>query len=892
MPLFAKARSFLRNLFSTPRVEADLDAEVRAHLDLLVDENIRAGMSPTEAKRAARLALGGAEQVKEQVRDQRLGHWLHSILSDARYAFRQLRKNPAFTAVAVLTLALGMGANTAIFSVVDAVLLRHLPYHDPDRLVMVWENNSEHPDPYNTVAPPNFLDWQARSSVFSGMAYLCDQRDNLTGGGDPEEVVVQDVSANFFSVLGVEPFLGSGFTPQNDQKDRDNVVVLSFGLWQRRFAGDRNIIGKSILLNGTSQTVIGVAPQNFRWLVKDGSLTGGRAQIWTPFVFPPSYREHKDVGRFLTVVARLKPDATFEQAQSQMKSIASQLEVEYPDADGHWGVNVVPLPQQVAGELRPALLVLLGAVVFVLLIACANLSGLLLARAASREREIAVRAAIGASPWRIARQLLVESMLLALIGGAAGVVLAVWGTNGLLAASPSNLLDLPSAPLNLRVLTFSIIATFVAGLLFGFLPSYLSAHSHISQTLREAGRGTSSARRTAVIRNAFVIAQLSLALVLLAGSGLLIRSFIRLVAVDPGFLPNNLLTFKVSLPRTSYGTDPLRLEFFQQLLAKIAATPGVRSVTMESVPPFSGLGSATAVHLLGRPATSLADLPVANVRVVGSDYFSTMGIPLRSGRFFNQQELREERHVTIVNQAFVDAYLQGVEPLGQKAAIYMKSLAESEIQPSEIIGVVGDVHQMGLDSAPDPTVYWPHPELVMSGMTILVRTSGDPQALLPAIRSELHQLDAELPLAGVATMDQLLADSISRSRFTMLLLAIFAAFALLLAAVGIYGLVAYSVAQRTQELGVRVAMGAQTGDILRLVLKQGARLILFGAALGLLAALALSRVMASLLFSVRAIDPLTMAAVPIFLALVALLACYIPARRATKVDPLVALRYE
>jgi len=892
MPLFTKLRSLFRNLFSRPDLESDLSEEMQSYLELLTREKLREGKSPAGARRLALLELGGVEQVKEQVRDRRLGSWLHSILSDARYALRQLRGNPGFTLVAVLTLALGIGANTAIFSVVDAVLLRRLPYHDPGRLVMVWENNSDRANPFNTVAPPNFLDWQARNSVFSNMAYLCDFRSNLTGGGDPEEIIVQAVSANFFDVLGVKPALGGGFTPENAQKGHDDVVIVSFGLWQRRFAADPNLVGKSIVLNGKPQTVVGVAPANFQWLVKDGSLTGGTPQIWTPFVFPPSYSEHKNVGRFLAVVARLKPDSALPQAESQMKSIASQLAVEYPDADSHWGVNVVPLRQQVAGHLRPALLVLLGAVVFVLLIACANLSGLLLARAASREREIAVRAAIGATPWRIARQLLVESMLLALMGGTAGVALAVWGTNALLAASPSNLLDLPSLPLNLRILSFSVLATVFAGLLFGFLPSYLSAHSHISQTLKEAGRGTSSARRSALARNSFVIAQLSLALVLLIGAGLLIRSFVRLVAVDPGFTATHLLTFKVSLPDATYATDAQRVQFFQKLLPMIAAAPGVRSVSMESFPPFTGLGAATGVHILSQPAAPLSELPVANVRVIGPDYFPAMGIPLRSGRFFSPQELSEERHVAIVNQAFVDKYLQGAEPLGQKLAVYMKSLTETENFPSQVVGVVGDVHQMGLDSSPEPTVYWPHPELVMSGMTVLIRTFGDPRAFLPVLRDELHQLDAGLPLAGVATMDQLLGKSISSSRFTMLLLGVFAAFALVLAAVGIYGLIAYSVTQRTQELGVRMAMGAQTRDVLRLVLMQGARLVLLGAALGLLAALGLSRLLTSLLFGVGALDPLTILTVPAFLALVALAACYIPARRATRVDPLVALRYE
>jgi predicted permease len=874
------------------RLDQNLDEEMRSHLEMRAADNRAAGMSPEEARREAQKRFGNTTLVKEEARNADIVGWLDEGARDFRYALRMLRRSPGFTIVAVLTLALGIGANTAIFSVVNSVLIRPLPYHDPAGLVMVWENDSLHPTPHNTVSPPNFLDWQSRNTVFSDMAYIFDERDSLTGNGEPEEVVVQDVSANFFSVLGVNPILGLGFTPENGHAGHDNVVILGYGLWKERFGGDPAIVGKSIALNGHAQTVVGVAPQNFQWFIKDGSLTGAKPQMWSPFVFPQSFHDHKQMGRFITVVARLNSGASHSQAQAQMTAIASQLEQEYPDSDGHWGVNVVPLREQISGDLRLALLVLFGAVAFVLLIACANVSSLLLSRAASREREMAVRTAIGASRWRIARQLLIESLLLALIGGGIGVALAFWGTNALLAASPANLLDLRSISLDLRVPTFAVAATLLAGLLFGFLPSYISAHSRISETLKEGGRGSSSPHRRAFARNAFVVTQLGLALVLLAGSGLLIRSFVRLISVDPGFDTGHLLTFKVTLPRSKYGTDPLCKAFFQQLLAKLVAVPGVRSASMESFPPLTGLGAATAVRILRQPPLAVSDLPVANVRVVGPDYLATMNIPLRAGRFFSAQELAEEKHVTIINQAFADKYLHGVNPLGQKAAIYMKSLDEKEIKPSEIIGVVGDVHQMGLDASPEPTVYWPHSELVMSGMTILLRTSNDPLTLVATARSELQQLDPELPLAAIATMDQLLADSLSRSRFTMLLLGIFSAVALVLAAVGIYGLIAYSVTQRTQELGIRIALGAQRHDVLRLVLGQGARLTLLGVALGLLAALAFARLLASMLFGVSATDPLTFVGVVALLGIVALLACFIPARRATRVDPIVALRYE
>jgi putative ABC transport system permease protein len=472
------------------------------------------------------------------------------------------------------------------------------------------------------------------------------------------------------------------------------------------------------------------------------------------------------------------------------------------------------------------------------------------------------------------------------------VALAVWGTNLLLAASPENLLDLRSISTDWRVLAFAAGSTLLAGLLFGLLPSYISAHSSISETLKEGGRGSSAVKRHRIARSAFVVAQICLALVLLAGSGLLIRSFTRLVGVDPGFDSSDLLTFKVALPSSKYGTDPALLAFFRQLLSRISVLPGVRSTSMSSFPPFSGIGAATGVHVLSQPVRSVADLPVAAVRVVGPNFLPTMQIPLRAGRTFSEDELAQERHVVIINQAFVDKYLSGANPLGQKAVIFMQSLEESQNTPSEIVGVVGDVRQMGLDTPAEPTVYWPHPELVYSEMTILIRTANDPLALVSAVRNELHQMDAELPMAAIATMDQLVSDSLSRSRFTMLLLGIFAAIALVLASVGIYGVIAYSVTQRTQEFGIRLALGANRRDVLRLVLGQGTRLTLLGIGLGIVAALIVTRLMTTLLYGISATDPLTFTAVALLLALVALAACYIPARRATRVDPIIALHYE
>jgi putative ABC transport system permease protein len=882
----------LRALFRRGTMEAEMDEELRSHFENQVEKLVASGLSREEAVRRARIEFGGYEQLKEECRDARGVSLIETIAQDLRYALRMLRHTPGFTAIAILTLALGIGANTAIFSVIDSVLLRPLPYQDPAGLVMLWENNSQHPNPHNTVSPPDFLDWQSRNSVFAEMSPLFDQRVNLTGNGVPQEVVVQDVSANFFSVLGVRSILGPGITAENGKPGHDDVVVLSYGFWKERFAGDPEIIGKHVVLNGHSQIIVGVAPQNFTWFIKDGSFTGAKPQMWTPFIFPASFSDHKDIGRFLTVVARLKPGVTVAQAKSQMDTIAARIALEYPDSNGYWGVNVVSVRDQISGDLRPALLILLGAVAFVLLIACANVSSLLLARAAAREREIAVRTAIGASRWRIARQLLTESILLALIGGAIGMALAVWGTNLLLAATPGNLLDLRSIPIDWRVLAFAGGSTLLAALLFGVLPSYISAHSGISETLKEGGRGSSAGKQRSFARGAFVVAQMCLALVLLASSGLLIRSFVRLVGVDPGFDASHLLTFKVSLPSLKYKTDTARLTFFRQLLARVSHLPGVRSVSMNSFPPFSGLGSATDVHVLSQPERSLMDLPVAAVRIIGADYFSTMQIPLRAGRAFNELEVTEKRHVVVVNQAFADQCIHGVNPIGQKAVIYMKSPEESKNTPSEIIGVVGDVRQMGLDTPAEPTVYWPHPELVISEMTIVVRTENDPLALVSAARNELQQMDPEQPMAAIATMDQLLAGSLSRSRFTMLVLGVFAALAVVLACVGIYGVIAYSVTQRTQEFGIRMALGANRRDVFRLVLGQGTRLTGLGIGFGIVAALLVTRLLATLLYGISATDPLTFTAVSLLLALVALAACYIPARRATRVDPIVALRYE
>ncbi len=881
----------LRSLFRHNTVEEEMNDELSFHFEQQVDKLIRSGMSKDEATRQARFNFGGEEKVREECREARGVGSVEKLLQDLHYGARVLLKDPSFTLVAVLTLALGTGATTAIFSVVDAVLLHPLPFRDPSRLVVVWENFLTLNHPHNVAAPANFMDWESQNTVFEGMTAVADIHANLTGSGDPQQIVVGNVTAGFLSVVGVIPILGSGFSADNWKKGKDDVVLLDYGFWRERFGADPGIVGKTIELNGKPVVVVGVAPKDFSLFMKDGTLTGSKPQMWSPWAVPNDWGDRKQgVGRYLTVLARMKPAVTVAQAQEQMSTIASRLQQEYPLTNAHWGATVVPLREQLSGDLRPALLTLFCAVGLVLLIACANVSSLLLARAAKREKEIAIRAAIGASPWRIARQLLTESVLLAGSGGALGLLLAFWGTKALLAAGPKDLLDLRYVTLNIRVLAFTACVTMLSGIVFGSLPSLLSARSEVAESLKDEVRSSPTGRST-LLRSLLVVAQTGLALNLLVGSGLLIHSFVRLVGVDPGFDPHNLLTFQVGLPTAKYPKDEAQMAFFRDLLQRVGRLPGVRSASLENYPPLTGMGSATGVHIIGQPKRGDADLPVSGVRVVGPDYFRTMGIPLLMGRSFDERESAQASHVVVVNQAFVEEYLRGENPIGKKISIYMHDNKVDDDNPSEIVGVCGAVHQSGLDSEAKPNVYWPMPELTYSSMTFLVRTSNDPAALVPAIRRELRQIDPELPMASVATMEQLLGDSLARSRFTMSLLGVFAAVALALTAVGIYGVVSYSVAQRTHEIGIRMALGAQRGNVLGLVLRQGARLMIAGVGFGVLSALVLTHLMSSLLYGVSATDPATFVAVVLILLAVAFLASYMPARYATRVSPIIALRY-
>ena len=811
---------------------------------------------------------------------------METFWQDFRYSWRLLLATPGFTLVAVVALALGIGANTAIFSVVNAVLLRPLPYRQPEQLVMVWEHNRPRARAQNVVNVANFLDWRDQSTVFAQLAGFYDTRFNLTGVAEPEELIGQVVEPNFFPLLGVDAARGRTFTPEEGRQGGPNVVILSHGLWQRRFGADPGLVGRTIKLNGQDYNVVGVMPPEFRFFVRQGSLSGQPSEMWLPLSLSPNMRVRR--GRFMSAVARLQPGVRPEQAQAEMNTVGSRLEQQYPEFNKGWGVNLVPLHEQLVGEIQRALWVLLGAVGFVLLIACANVANLLLARAATRGREIAIRTALGAGRGRIVRQLLTESLALAVLGGLAGLLLARWGVDLLLALSPPNLLGLKEVALEPRVLGFTLLVSVLTGVIFGLAPALVTSRLNLNDSLKEGGRGASGGRghRT---RGALVLAQIAIALVLLIGSGLMVRSLLRLQAVNPGFDAQGLLTARLLLPNSKYGEDQKRVAFFHQLIARVAALPGVRAAgAIDALPFGSTLGSATGFSVVGRPDPLPAERPTVDVRVVDQNYFAAMSIPLLKGRLFTEREATEESHVVVINEAMARLNFPGEDPIGKRVVINMKD----ENLPNEIIGVVGDVKHTGLDVEPRAMTYWPHPELARSGMTLVVRADGDPLGLTAAVRREVQAMDADQPIADVRTMAQLLADAVARARFSALLLAIFAAVALVLAGVGIYGVMAYAVAQRTHEIGVRRALGAQTGDVLRLVLRQGMTLALAGVGVGLVAALALTRVLASLLYGVSATDPLTFVGLAALLATVALLACLIPARRAAKVDPMVALRYE
>jgi len=812
---------------------------------------------------------------------------MNGVVKDIRYALRSLLKRPAFTLISVITLALGIGASTAIFSVVQAVLLRSLPYGNAGRLVMVWENNRRRDaKQQNVINLGNFFDWKEQNHVFEDMAAFFDLSVKLTSDGEPEEIPSQIATPNLFSVLGVNPIMGRTFTPDDGKPSQPEVAVLSYGLWQRRFGGDQNIVGRHLIVNNHDVTVIGVLPADFALHISKKSMIRKPAEMWRPWQISNDLRERH--GRFASAIARLRPGVALEQAQAEMNTIAARLEKEYPDFDTNWGILLVSLRTQFSGEIRTALLILLGAVGFVLLIACTNVANLLLARGVSRQKEIGVRVALGAGRGRIVRQLLTESLILAMAGGALGLMTAWQGTDLLVALSPPELLGPSSVKMNAPVLLFTLGVSLLTGIVFGLVPAFEATRVDLHDSLKEGGRNVGGGARSHRLRGALVATEIALALVLLIGAGLLIKSFSRLQAVDPGFDPKNVLAMTVNVPPSKYDSARKTIDFFKQAENQLQTLPGVEAVGAISFLPFNGPYSGTAVEIEGRPKPLPGQGLTTGVCVTDANYFNAMRIPLKQGRFFTDAEATEERRVVIVNETFVHKHLRGEDPIGKRVTIYMKE----ENAPSEIIGVVADSKHVALDGEPEPMAYWPHPELTYPYMTFVIRTRGDATNIAGPARNVIHTLDPQQPIGEVTTMQHLLAKSVARSRFNTVLLAVFAFVALALAAVGTYGVMSYAVTQRTHEFGIRMALGARALDVLQLVLRRGMALALIGVVIGLAAAFALTRLLSSLLFEVKATDAFTFGAVPLSLIAIALLASYIPARRATKVDPLVALRYE
>jgi putative ABC transport system permease protein len=877
--LFRRVRALSRS----EAIYREIEEEMRFHIEMRTGENVRAGMTPEEARREAERRFGKWARAKEQGYDVRGGRWLEALWQDSRYGARTLLKSPGFTVVALVALALGIGANTAIFSVVDAVLLRALPYRDADRLVVVWEDNRTAGHRRNVTSQENFLEWQTQAKSFDGMAAFFDRRFNLTGAGDPVVVSAQAATPNLFKVLGADAALGRTFTGEDGEQGPADVVVLSYGFWQRQFGGAADVVGKTVALDGQNATVVGVMPADFQWFVKENSGVGKPAELWVPLTLRPR------PGRFLSAVGRLKPGVGADQAQAEMDTIMARIGQERPQYNTNVGAFVVPVREQLAGEIRTPLLILLGAVGFVLLIACANVANLMLARAASRSKELAIRAALGAGAVRIVRQLLTESLLLSLAGGLLGVGLAVWGVRALVALAPPNLVGSARVGVSLPVLAFAFGVSVLTGVVFGLLPALEASRADANEALKETGRGNTGSPRSRRARSAFVVAQVALALVLLVGAGLLARSFMRLVSVDPGFDPSNLLTARVQVPAKKYKEDQQLVNFFREASQQIAALPGVRSVSAANYLPFyTGLGARTRFFIEGRPAPLPGNDPATDVRVVDENYFRTLGIPVLQGRNFTAQEATEDRHTIIVSKALADKYFPGENPLGKRIAVEMMDKPPM----CEIVGVVGDVRYDKLDGETYPMVYWTEPQLTYNDMTFVVRADGDPTALSASVRRAIRAVDPQQPVADVRTMESWIGESVSRARFGTTLLAVFACLAMALAAVGIYGVMAYTVTQRQHEIGIRMALGARGRDVLRMVVRQGMALALAGVGAGLLGSLALTRLMSGLLYGVSAIDPLTFAGVSLLLMLAALFACLIPARRAMRVDPMAALRYE
>jgi predicted permease len=878
----------IRSLFRRSQLERELDEEIGFHIDRQVEQLTAQGMPPDDALRAAIRKFSAVEQRKEECRDARRVGVVENLTRDIRYALRGFIKNPGFTAAAILTLSLGIGANTAIFTLVNSVMLRQLPFKHADRLVWIWSTRTDRDKAFYSIQ--NFVDTRDQVQTLDGMAAFANWGVNLTGYGDAERLAGVRISPNAFAMLGVDAALGRTLSPADGTPEAARVVVISDGLWRRRFGADAGVVGQSVLLNGTSYTVVGILPREF-------VMPNAEVQIASPLIFETDPQRSDRGSNFLRTFGRLKPGATPQEAQTELTAITERLSQQFPNENAkHTAPRVLALRDEVVGTYGVLLWTLFGAVSMVLLIACTNLTNMVLVRSAARRKDLAIRRALGGSRGQLTRELLTASVLLAAIGGACGVLLAAWSVRLLIAIGPADLPRIHEVTLDWRVIGFAAILSLVIGVLFGLTPAVQASRMDVNRALKAGGRSPGGHAAWAGMRRLLVICEVALSLWLLTGAGLLVRSFIKLQSVDVGVETRNLLMVRISLPASKYAQPEAITAFVERLVDNIDHAPGVESASMGSVLPLSGMNTRADFTIAGRPPRTPAEQPAAQNRWVAAGYFHTMGIPIRSGRDFNDLDTAHSQPTVIIDETLAQRHFPNQNPIGKHLLV---SDAGPNTRDVEIVGIAGGVKHFNLDDPPTATYYSPLAQapqpaagFLNNGMSLVVRTAGDPLSLSQRVRREIQSLDSEVPASAVQTMDQFLSASIAPRRFNLLLIEVFAVAALVLAAMGLYSVIAYTVVQRRHEIGIRMALGASARDVFQQLLGEGMLLTVCGELAGLAAAFFSTRLLSSLLFGVTPTDPLTYIAISVILAAAACVACYIPARRATSVAPSLALRGE